>query len=68
MYSFKPIPRILRLPEVIAAVGLSKSSIWRLVKSAAFPQPIRLSQHAVGWELSEIEMWLEERKIASMPI
>jgi prophage regulatory protein len=52
----------LRLPRVMARVGLSRSAIWRMVKDEQFPQPQRLSTRAVGWSSHEIELWIRERK------
>ena len=55
-------PRILRLPEVTARVGLGRSSVWRMVQNSEFPQPIRLSKRAVGWLDQEVDSWLNSRK------
>ena len=33
--------RILRIPEVVRITGLSKTTIWRRVKSGDFPAPVR---------------------------
>ena len=34
--------RILRLPEVLALTGLSKSTIYRLMPVGEFPQSVKL--------------------------
>lgn len=52
---------ILRIRAVIAATGLSRSSVYRLVKKQTFPQPIALSSKAVGWAKSEIDAWVDAR-------
>ena len=54
-------PMILRLPEVCKTTGLSKTTIWRMVKAGTFPPPVQLSPRAVGWRRSDIEKWLENR-------
>ena len=44
--------RILRIPEVVEITGLSRTTIWRRVKSEDFPAPVRLGSMAtrsVGW-------------------
>ena len=51
-------PRILRLREVQQQTRLSKATIYRLLRSGAFPRPIRLSERAVGWRTEEIDEWL----------
>ena len=57
-------PRILRLREVQQQTRLSKATIYRLLRSGAFPRPIRLSERAVGWRTEEIDEWLATRERA----
>lgn len=52
---------ILRLPAVTARVGLSRSSVYLLVKQGRFPPPIKLSERASGWIEDEISAWQAER-------
>lgn len=56
---------ILRLPQVKAKSGLSRSSIYEGVRNNTFPAPIHLSERTVGWIESEIDQWIEERIKAS---
>jgi len=53
--------RILRLPEVKANVGLSRSTIYLRIEEGSFPKPISLGARAVGWLESDIEAWITER-------
>ena len=53
--------RILRLPEVMARTGLSRTTIYRWRLAGRFPQPVRLGTRCVGWIESEVEAWLRER-------
>jgi prophage regulatory protein len=55
-------PRVLRTAEAARRIGLSKSSLWRMVKDGEFPRPRQLSAHAVGWLESEIARWLNDRQ------
>jgi prophage regulatory protein len=55
-------PRILRLPAVTQYVGLSRSSIYRLMEKGLFPQSIRLGLAAIGWDERDISIWLERKK------
>jgi len=52
---------ILRLPAVKARIGLSRSSIYKMVSAREFPPPVRLGPRAVGWLESEVEAWLTSR-------
>ena len=54
--------RILRLREVMARTGLSRTTIYRWRRAGRFPQPVRLGTRNVGWIESELEAWMVERK------
>ena len=53
--------RILRLPEVMARTGLSRTTIYRWRLAGRFPQAVRLGTRTVGWIESELEAWIVER-------
>ena len=55
---------ILRLVDVKECVRLSKSQIYALVKSGAFPKPFKLSARASGWDSASVLAWIEARKAA----
>ena len=56
-----PPTRFLRLPEVMARTGLSRSTIYVRVAAGCFPRPVALGSRAVGWIEAEIEQWVAER-------
>ena len=56
--------RVIRLPEVKQRTGLSRSSIYRLMAEASFPQSCKLGERIIAWVEADIEKWLAE-KIAS---
>lgn len=58
----------LRLPEVKALTGLSKTSIYELIRSKRFPAPVRLGPRAVAWVRSEVRQWALERVHASRSV
>lgn len=57
---------ILRLRDVVAITGLSRSSVYRLAAACDFPQPLKLSERSSGWVRSEVEAWIASR-IAARP-
>ncbi|NBX02839.1 MAG: AlpA family transcriptional regulator [Alphaproteobacteria bacterium] len=57
--------RILKLPQVMEATALSRSSIYAYIKAQKFPAQINIGVKAVGWESDAINQWLEERIAAS---
>ncbi len=50
---------VLRLPEVKARTGLSRSTIYFRIAQGSFPKPISLGGRAVGWLEAEIQEWLQ---------
>lgn len=52
---------ILRLPDVKARTGLSRSTIYLRISNDDFPEPISLGGRAVGWLESEINDWLDAK-------
>ena len=52
---------IFRLGEVIAQVGLRKSQIYKMIRAGDFPQPVKLTNKAVGWHRKDIDDWLASR-------
>lgn len=56
-----PSRKALRLPFVIEKSGLSRASIYRLVKEGKFPAPFKLSERASAWDAQAIDQWLESR-------
>ena len=53
--------QVVRLPEVINMVGMSKGSIYNFIKDGTFPAPIKLGPKASGWLVSEVQNWIAER-------
>jgi len=58
---------ILRRPAVEARIGLSRSTIYQLIKDGKFPSPISLGTKSVGWLANEIDAWISDRIKASRP-
>ena len=52
---------VMRLPEVIEAVCLKKTTVYALIRRGIFPVPIRLGLRSVGWYETEINDWLQNR-------
>lgn len=53
--------RILRLADVKARTGLSRSTIYLNVGNGTFPHHISLGARCVGWLESEINGWIAAR-------
>lgn len=59
---------ILRLPEVKARTGLSRSTIYFRIAESALPKPVNLGGRAVGWLEAEVQDWLQQRIDASRAV
>ena len=57
-------PAIYRLPGVVAICGISRSTIYEMIRRDEFPRPVQLDARAVGWRCSDIEAWLVSRPAA----
>ncbi len=51
----------LRLKQVKAATGLSRSWIYEAIKRGHFPAPISLGARAVAWDAAAIAEWQASR-------
>ena len=60
--------RFVRLPEVMARTGLSRSTIYVRLDQGCFPRPVSLGGRAVGWIEAEVDEWIRERIAASRSI
>jgi predicted DNA-binding transcriptional regulator AlpA len=53
-------PRNLRLPEVLARVGVEKTSLYGLIKKGLFPKPRKLmaNSRSVGWLEEDVDNYV----------
>lgn len=57
--------RILRLAQVKERTGLSRSTLYTLIKTGQLKAPISLGARAVGWLESDVSEFIESRVKAS---
>lgn len=53
--------QVVRLPAVLQATGLARSTLYALMAGGNFPASVRLSQRTMGWRLAEVHAWLARR-------
>jgi prophage regulatory protein len=51
--------KIIRVPQVSALTGLSRSSIYRLESEGSFPRRKQLGKRMTGWIDEDVIHWLE---------
>ena len=54
-------PRIMRLPAVLQATGLARSTVYRMMAERTFPAPVKLAERAVGWRHDDVRQWTNGR-------
>ena len=57
--------RLLRMPEVLERTGVSKATIYRLIRAGKFRKPVDLGVRAVGWDAHSIDEWIDAREVAA---
>lgn len=53
------VTRLLRKPEVLARLGIPKSSFDRGVRLGRFPKPVKLGPRAVAWTSESIDRLID---------
>lgn len=56
-----PRDRLLRLPDVEAATGCKKSTIYKLMKEGGFPRCVYVTSRMVAWPESAVLSWVQAR-------
>jgi hypothetical protein len=42
-------------------LGVSRTTLWRMVQAGLFPQPVVISRRATGHLLHDVEQWMKSR-------
>lgn len=53
---------VVRMSRLVEMIGLSRSTIWKLLSQDKFPTPIRLGSKSIGWRVKDIDEWLQNRE------
>ena len=59
--------RFIRLGEVLATCGKSRSSVYAGIKEGTFPAPVKLQGRSSAWLRSEVLRWMQACIEASRP-
>jgi prophage regulatory protein len=51
--------RFIRLKEVLAICGKSRSSVYEAIKKGQFPPPVKLYGRSTAWVKSEVLQWVQ---------
>lgn len=61
----KYMKKILRLKAVQDSTGLSRSTIYLMMRAGVFPKSISLGLRSVGWLEADIQSWIDSRVSSS---
>lgn len=53
--------RFLRPREVVQMIGVSRATLWRMVRAGQFPPPVRITIRNRGYLLESVETWMRAR-------
>jgi prophage regulatory protein len=61
------LPALLRLPAVLALIGVSKATLYRWAREGMFPQPRALTptRSTVAWSAAEVHAWIAGKLAAN---
>jgi prophage regulatory protein len=58
--------RYLRMKDLVSVVGLSRSTIYAMIREDRFPPPDKVGTRAVRWLSSDIDAWIAGRRQDAM--
>lgn len=53
-----PRPLILRPDRAAEMLGISRQLLWKLAKRGLIAQPVKVSENATGWLLSDLQTYV----------
>ncbi len=53
--------RFVRPEEVRKMLGVSRTTLWRMVRAGGFPRPVLISERRCGYLLDEVQAWMQAR-------
>ena len=53
--------RFIRPSEVLSMIGVSRTTLWRMVRDGLFPAPVRITKRNRGYVLDDVEAWMRGR-------
>lgn len=53
---------LVRTKQLCAELGISRTTLWRLVKSGDFPAPIQIGKNSIAWRRQVISDYLDSKQ------
>lgn len=55
------VSKLVDMRAVCSLTGLSRGTIYILVKDGHFPPPVRIGKRRIAWRETDISCWLDQR-------
>jgi len=53
--------QFIRIRRVLEMIGVSRTTLWRMVQAGTFPRPVRITERNRGYDLETVEAWMTAR-------
>ncbi len=53
--------QFVRLEEVRKMLGVSRTTLWRMVQAGAFPPAVEITERNRGYLLDDVQAWMQGR-------
>jgi prophage regulatory protein len=53
--------RFIKTRQVLAMIGVSRTTLWRMVQEGTFPRPVQVTGRNAHYLLQAVEAWMRAR-------
>ena len=53
--------QFIRPRQVLEMIGVSRTTLWRMVQAGCFPPPVRITERNRGYLREAVEAWMKDR-------
>ena len=53
--------RFIKTRQVLEMLGVSRTTLWRMVQNGSFPQPVHITGRNAHYVLQAVEAWMRAR-------
>lgn len=53
--------QFIRIRQVLEMIGVSRTTLWRMVQAGTFPRPVRITERSRGYVRETVEAWMKSR-------
>ena len=57
--------KIFRTNDLCELLSISRATLHRFRRQGEFPEPVQLGPNMVGWLASDVDAWVEARRLAT---